>query len=75
MRSDVALVTADCHIIECRNRVAHQIKRIRAMERHGADTRLARKLLDTMRQSLACHERYREGILDLLARDGPTIHA
>jgi hypothetical protein len=40
MRSDVALVTADRHIIECRYRVAHQIKRIRAMERQGADTRL-----------------------------------
>jgi hypothetical protein len=74
MRPD-SLVMADRHILEGRKRVAQQIKRIRAMERRGEDTSFSRKLLRTMRQALDVHEVRRNNILDLLTRDGPTIHA
>ena len=74
MRPDF-LVMADRHVLECRKRIADQIKRIRAMERRGDDTMFSRKLLATMKGSLAVHESHRENIPDLLSHVGPAIHA
>ena len=73
MRLDLVAM-ADSHLVECRRRIADQIGRIREMERRGLDTTSSRELLATMKRSLALHESYRENILDLLARLGPTVH-
>jgi hypothetical protein len=57
------LALAERHVITGKIQIARQLRVIARQRIAGYDTKLARRTLETLRESLALHERHRDQLL------------